>query len=357
MAALSAPLASLPLLSLLIGLPLVGALLLGLLPARQARSFALGVGLVEAVLACGVVWGINPEQAGFQWLEQGRWIPTLHLQYLLGVDGLSALFLPLSALLFVGLVLASTGVQRLPQLYFALLLALEGITIGIFSALDLLLFFLFWELTLIPLYFLVSLWGIGPQRRFAATQYTLWMLGGGVLLLFGFLLVATGHGDWPAATDGFRAPAALLFDLPTLLATPLPVERQWPVFLLLLMGFAVKTPVVPLHIWLPTVAMEGPVVVVAMMTGLKLGAYGLIRFALPLAPQVAQEWYGVLAGWGVGGIFYGGLLALVQSNLRRLLAFASISHVGFVLLGLSTFTVQGVQGALLQLLNFTLIAS
>lgn len=347
-------LAGLPLLSLLIGLPLGGAVLIGWLPGRFVWSTALGIAVLEGVLACGVVWGFNPEQAGFQWVEQAVWIPSVPLHYRLGVDGLSALFLPLSALLFIGLLLASSGVRQMPRLYFALLLALEGMTIGIFCALDLVLFFLFWELTLIPLYFLVSVWGIGPQRRFAATQYTLWMLGGGVLLLFGFLLA--GSGVEGVATDPGGMLPAFLFDLPARLAAPLSVDRQWPVFLLLFLGFAVKIPVVPFHVWLPTLAMEGPVVVAAMMTGLKLGGYGLIRFALPLAPQVAQEWHGVLVALGLVGIFYGGLIALVQSNLRRLLAFSSISHVGFVLLGLSTLTVQGVQGAILQLFNFTMVS-
>ena len=344
-----------PLLSVLIFWPLVTAALLWLLPPRQARSMAVGAAVVETVLACRVVWGIHPEQAGFQWLERADWIMTVNAHYLLGVDGFSALFLFLSAVLFLGMVLAS-GVREMPRLYFALLLLLEGITIGIFCALDTLLFFLFWELTLIPIYFLISLWGVGPQRRFAAAQYTLLMLGGGVVLLFGLLLAAMEQAGLQAGSGGAILSSVLVFDLPTLLATPLPVDRQLPLFFLLLVGFAVKTPVVPLHVWLPTLAMEGPVAVVAMMTGLKLGAYGLLRFALPLAPHAAREWSWLLAGLGVVGIFYGGLAALAQTNLRRLLAFSSISHVGLVLLGLSTLTVQGVQGAMLQLLNFTMIA-
>ena len=347
---------ALPLLSLLIGLPCVAASLLWLLPPRHARSLAVAAAVMELLLACVVVGSIHPEQPGFQRLEQAVWIPTVHVQYLLGVDGLSALFLPLSALLFLGILLSAGRQHLLPRLYFALLLLLEGISIGIYCALDTLLFFLFWELTLIPLYFLITVWGIGPQRRFAANQYTLWMLTGGVALLFGFLLLAMGHADLQVESGGAMLPAALVFDLPTLLATPLSVDRQWPIFLLLLIGFAVKTPVIFLHTWLPTLAMEGPVAVLAVMTGLKLGGYGLLRFALPLAPQVAQACYWLLAGLGVVGIVYGGLAALAQTNLRRLLAFSSIHHVGLVLLGFSTFTLQGVQGAVLQLLNFTMVA-
>ncbi|MBF0459953.1 MAG: NADH-quinone oxidoreductase subunit M [Magnetococcales bacterium] len=347
--------AALPVLSLLIGMPLVAAGLLWWWPPQQARALAVAVAVVECLLACGVVAGVNPEQAGFQWVERAAWLPMVNGHYLLGVDGLSALFLPCSAVLFLCMVLSS-GVQTWPRFYFALLLALEGITVGIFCALDTLLFFLFWELTLLPIYFLVSLWGIGPHRRFAATQYTLWMLAGGVLLLVGFLLAALGQAGLAAGSGGSFALSALVFDLPTLLATPLPIDRQWPIFFLLLLGFAVKTPVIPFHVWLPMLAMEGPVAVVAMMTGLKLGAYGIIRFALPLAPQVASKYSWLLAGLGVVGIYYGGLAALAQTNLRRLLAFSSISHVGLVLLAVASLTVQGVQGAILQLLNFTLVA-
>ncbi|MEO5341239.1 MAG: NADH-quinone oxidoreductase subunit M [Magnetococcus sp. MYC-9] len=344
-----------PLLSLLIGLPVFAAALIGLLPSRHAQTLAVAAALLEGVLACGAVVGVTPGQTGFHWLERADWIPTVNAHYLLGVDGLSVLFLPLSALLFLGMLL-SFRVHVMPRLYFALLLILEGLSIGIYCALDTLLFFLFWELTLVPLYFLVSLWGIGPQRRFAASQYTLLMLAGGVMLLFGFLLAAVDHAALSGGVSGALLPASLVLDLPTLLSTPLSVERQWPVFLLLLVGFAVKTPVIPLHTWLPSLAMEGPVAVLAMMTGLKLGGYGLLRFALPLAPHAAQEGFWLLSGLGVVGMIYGGLAALAQTNLRRMLAFSSISHVGLVVLGLSTFTVQGVQGALLQLLNFTLIA-
>ncbi|MEO5363062.1 MAG: NADH-quinone oxidoreductase subunit M [Magnetococcus sp. DMHC-8] len=344
-----------PLLSLLVFWPPMAAAMLWLWPAHQARRLATGAAVVELVLAGEVVRGLNPAQAGFQWLEQAAWLPTVNAHYLLGVDGLSVLFLPASALLFLAMTLASE-LQSMPRLYCALLLLLEGMTMGIFCALDTVLFFLFWELTLVPIYFLVSLWGVGPQRRFAATRYTLLMLAGGVVLLFGFLLVALEQAALRAGPGGLVVPAMLVFDLPTLLANPLPVDRQWPILLLLVLGFAIKIPVVPFHVWLPTLAMEGPVAVVAMMTGLKLGAYGLLRFALPLVPHAAREWSWLLAGMGVVGLFYGGLAALAQTNLRRLLAFASISHVGLVLLGLSTLTVQGVQGAVLQLLNFTVIA-
>ena len=178
------------------------------------------------------------------------------------------------------------------------------------------------------------------------------MLTGGVPLLFGFLLLAFNH----AGTASGGMTHALLFSYPELLVSPLPAELQTAVFFLLLLGFAVKAPIFPLHTWLPTVAMEGPASIAAIMTGLKLGVYGLIRFMVPLAPAAAQEFHWLLAGLGVIGILYGALLALIQTNLRPMLAFSSLSHVGLVLLGISAFTLQGIQGALFQLLNFTVVA-
>lgn len=343
-----------PLLGLTVGWPLLAAALLVLVPdPRRARMVALAAALVEVALTIAVLAVFDRGQAGFQLVEQAAWIPPLNVHWNLGVDGLSVLFLPLTALLFLGVVVAGwTGVRVMPRLHFALLLMLEGVTLGIFCALDTLLFFLFWELTLIPIYFLVGLWGIGPNRRHAASKYTLLMLGGGLPLLFGFVLIAFHQ----AALAGAPVPGGLVFDLPWLLAHPLPVPLQYSVLALLLLGFALKTPVFPLHTWLPTLAMEGPASVAAVMTGIKLGAYGIIRFVVPLAPQAAQDFHWLLAGLGAVGIVYGALGALVQTNLRRMLAYSSVSHVGLVVLGIASFDMQGLQGAVFQLLNFTVVA-
>ncbi len=347
--------AGFPLLSLLLLTLPLGALLIWLGPdPHKARWIALTTALVDLGLAMTLVSRFDSAQSGFQLVEQSGWIPTLNIQYLVGVDGISVLFLPLTVLLFIGVIAASwTSVRSMPRLYYTLLLLLESATLGIFCSLDLVLFFLFWELTLIPLYFLISLWGLGPNRRYAAVKYTLFMLAGGVPLLFGFLLLAFNHADF----SGAGIPAGLIWDYRELLHTPLPHGLEVTVFILLLLGFAVKTPVFPLHTWLPVVGMEGPASVAALMTGLKLGAYGLIRFAVPLAPGAAQELHWLLAGLGVIGILYGALAAMAQTNLRRMLAYASISHVGLVLLGIASFNLQGIQGALFQLLNFTLVAS
>ena len=238
------------------------------------------------------------------------------------------------------------------RLYYSLLLLLESATLGIFCALDGILFMLFWEMTLMPIYFLVSFWGLGPNRRFAAVKYTLFMLAGGIPLIFGFVLIAFSHAEIAGSF-----PAGLTFDYLEWLNTPLPLDVQKQVFLLLLLGFAFKIPIVPFHTWLPVMAMQGPVAITATIVGLKLGAYGIIRYVVPLAPQAAQEFAWLLATLGAIGILYGAITAMAQTNLRRMLAFASISHVGLVVLGIASFTQQGLQGAIFQLLNFVVISS
>jgi NADH-quinone oxidoreductase subunit M len=343
-----------PILSLMLMTPLLGILLIWLAPdAARARWIALGTSMLDLLLALILVAGFDADSGGFQRVEQHDWIPTLHIHYLVGVDGVSVLFLPLTILLFLGVILASwTNAGKMLRLFYSLLLLLQSATLGIFCALDTVLFFLFWELALVPPYFLVSLWGIGPNRRYAAVKYTLFMLMGGVPLLFAFLLLAFNH----AALAGIGIPGGLTFDYPTLHQTPLPPHLEMVVFSLLLLGFAVKTPLFPLHTWLPVLAEEGPVGIAALMTGIKLGAYGLIRFAVPLAPNAAGELHWLLAGLGVVGVLYGGLAALAQTNLRRMLAFSSMSHVGLVVLGIASFNLQGIQGALFQLANFMVVA-
>ncbi|WP_456408142.1 complex I subunit 4 family protein [Thiolapillus sp.] len=344
----------LPLLSLLLLSMPVAAILIWLAPdPRQARWIALGTTVMDLALVLVLLAGFDSASPDYQFVEQAQWIPSLNVQYLVGVDGISMLFLPFTILLFMGVILASwNSIHNMPRLYFALLLLLESLTLGIFVSMDVVLFFLFWELSLAPLYFLVSLWGVGPNRRYAAVKYTLLMLAAGVPLLFGFLLLGFAHAD----SVSMAVPQGLAFDYPTLLTLHLPHGLEMTVFFLLLTGFLVKTPAFPFHTWLPVVSMEGPAAVAALMTGLKLGAYGIIRFVVPLAPNLSQEFHWLLAGLGVVGILYGAVLAIAQTNLRQMLAYSSISHVGLVLLAIASLNQTGVQGAIFQLLNFTLVA-
>ena len=336
--------------SLLLLCPIVGiALLWTSQNLYFVRAIALTTSLFCLLLSLMLLHDFDTQYSGFQFIENIPWIPSLNVNYSVGVDGLSILFLPLTSLLFSGVIVSSwTGTRTLPRLYFTLLLLLFCATLGIFVALDTMLFLFFWEMTLAPVYFLISLWGVGPNRRYAAVKYTLFMMAGGVALIFAFIILAMN-----ASTD--NVPAQLAFDYVTLLNTPISFEVQTTVFFLLLLGFGAKAPIFPFHTWLPTIAMEGPVSVAAIMTGLKLGAYGFIRFMVPLAPDAATHYHWLLAGLGVIGILYGAIVALNQSNLRRMLAYSSISHVGLVVLGIASFNIQGIQGSIFQLLNFSII--
>jgi NADH-quinone oxidoreductase subunit M len=346
--------ANFPLLSLLIITLPVGGALIWLWPNDgHARWIALATALADLLLSLTVLFQFDADMAGFQLIERAEWIPSINAQYQVGVDGISVLFLPLTVILFLGVILSSWhSITHMQRLYYSLMLLLESATLGIFCALDGILFMLFWEMTLIPIYFLVSFWGIGPNRRFAAVKYILFMLAGGIPLIFGFLLLAFSHAEIAGSL-----PSGLTFDYLEWINTPLPLEIQKQIFMLLMLGFAFKIPVVPLHTWLPLMAMQGPISVTATIVGLKLGAYGVIRHVVPLAPQAAEEYGWLLATLGAIGILYGAITALAQTNLRRMLAFSSISHVGLVLLGIAAFTQQGLQGAIFQLLNFVIISS
>jgi len=341
-----------PWLSALIFLPLAGAILTLCFPAvSTARLIAVITAIVETALALIVYVSFDHLRGGeFQFMEQAMWIPGLNIQYLLGIDGISVLFLPATAVLATIAIVASWhSVDRLHGFYFAMMLVLLAVTMGIFMALDTMLFFLFWELTLPPIYFLVSLWGIGPERRRAAMKYTMYMMFGGIPLLFAFILLALNVSD-PTSQ-------VLTFSLPQLLASPVASHLQPLLFGLLVLGFAAKAPLFPFHTWLPTIAMESPAQLTALLVGLKLGVYGLLRFALPLAPEAAVNYAWLLGICGALTLLYAAFIALHQTNLRRMLAYASISHVGLVVMGVASLNNQGIQGAVFQLLNFTMIAS
>ena len=346
---------TIPILSLIILLPIFGAIVVSATRnIKLAKKLGVFFAGIELLITGVVVAQFNVDSYDFQLVEHYPWIPTLKIEYLIGIDGISVLFLPMSALLTLTAIISSwNSVQNQARLHVALLLALEGVTLGVFLALDMGLFFLFWELTLPPIFFLIGLWGIGSGRRSAAIKYTLFMLFGGVPLLFAIIILAVNHAN----AVGSTIYEGLSFSLPVLLQTPVPDDLQALVFLLLLLGFAVKAPLVPFHTWLPTIAMEGPTQLTALLTGLKLGVFGIIRFAMPLAPSAAVQYSWVLGILGAITLVYSALIALQQTNLRRLLAYSSISHVGLVIIGITSLNMQGIQGAIFQLLNFTMIAS
>ncbi len=324
---------------------IIGAGFSLLAPAQKVRWVALAANLVTLIIAVIITTGFDSQLSGFQYVEKHEWISTLNINFFLGIDGISVLFLPATALLFTVVTLSSwNNIQTQRRAYFALMLILEFSIIGVFVALDTINFILFWEMTLIPLYFLLSLWGVGANRRYAGMKYVLFMMSGGLPLLFAFVLLAI-------QTDG-----STVFEYTELIKISKDSPYQTAIFFLLLFGFGVKTPLFPMHTWLPVIAQEGHPGTIATIVGLKLGAYGLLRFMIPMAPDAAQNYQWLLIGLGIIGVIYGAVAALSQTNIRRMLAFSSISHVGMVVLGIATFSLQGIQGAIFQLLNFTIVS-
>ena len=335
-----------PILSVLLFLPLAAALVLRVIrDSTTAYTIALGVGVTELALALLVWLRFTPDVSDMQFVEHVPLIPALGVGYHIGVDGISVLFLPATALLgLLAVMYAETSSRGDTGGYLSAMLMFEGIMIGAFVSLDLLMFWFYFVAELYPSWLLITRWGTGEKRVEAARAYVGTMLVGSGAMLVGMVMLATSY----ASVTG----SGVTFDYVRLLSAEVPGPAQATMFFLICIGLAVKAPVFPLHTWMPKVLEQGPIVGMSVfLVGIKLGTYGLLRFAIPLFPQAAAEWVWLLAMLGVIGMVYGALIALVQTNLRRLLAFASLSHMGVVMIGLCSLNVEGFQGGLLQMLN------
>ena len=303
-------------------------------------------------MAIFVLMRFVPGSAAMQFVEHVPWIPALGISYHLGVDGISVLFVGLTAFLTVLVVMCTPGrpAFALTKPYMMALLALETRPWGVFVSLDLILFFVFWELMLIPSYFLIKLWGGGAERHYAALKYVLYTLLGSVLMLVGIVLLDINFHD-DAVTPHMDQPYS--FDLLELLAVPVPLHQQMLIFWLMFMGFAFKAPVFPFHTWLPDALLEGPIGMAVVLAGIKLGTFGFMRFSIPLLPEASKSAtvVSVMMGLGLAAIVYGAIMALIQPDFRRLLAYSSISHLGFIVIGLFALNYQGLQGSLLTMIN------
>ncbi|MBN1657363.1 MAG: NADH-quinone oxidoreductase subunit M [Anaerolineae bacterium] len=336
-----------PLLSILILVPLAGAVITLAVGRRRqvAQVWALVVSLATLALA-GTVWALfNYGRGGMQFVDRVPWVETLGISYYVGVDGISLWLLLLTAFLVPVAIIASwRSVSHWPaedvRAYFFWLLALETGVLGVFAAVDMVLFFIFWEAMLVPAYFLIGRWG-GERRMYATVKFFLYTMAGSALMLVAILVLAA---------LGFQQTGEMTFDRLALEALPLGLDAQIWLFLAFALAFAVKAPVWPFHSWLPPAYVEAPTPVTILLAGLlsKMGIYGLIRFCIPLFPDalaVARPWIWPLV---VVGIVYASLVALVQSDLKRLIAYSSMAHVGIIVAGVLAANVQGVQGALLQ---------
>ena len=341
-----------PILTCILFLPVVGAAVLWLLDDEdKVRISALAIALVELVLCIFVLIRFIPESAAMQFSEHVPWIPALGISYHLAVDGISVLFVGLTAFLSVLIIIYSWDtIRHQVKLYMMALLALETTMLGVFLSIDLILFFVFWELMLIPSYFLIKLWGGGAERHYAALKFVLYTLLGSVFMLVGIALLDINYHQWATLR---HMEQTYSFDLLELLSVPIPLSQQILIFWLLFLGFAFKAPVFPFHTWLPVVLLEGPIGMAVVLGGLKLGTFGFIRFSIPLLPDASksQTVVSILMALGLAAILYGAIMALVQQDLRRLLAFSSISHLGFVVIGLFSLNFQGLQGSLLTMIN------
>ncbi|MER3461278.1 MAG: Fe-S-binding domain-containing protein, partial [candidate division GAL15 bacterium] len=327
-------------LSALVFTPLAGALLLALLPRRDGllRGVALAATLVPLALAAVLFWQAPRGEPGFWLRERAPWVAPLGIGYHLGVDGISLPLVVLAAFLFpVALVGTWDAVRTRVKEYLVLLLLLETAVLGTFLALDLVLFYVFWEAVLVPMYFLIGLWG-SERRAYAALKFFLFTMAGSVLMLLAiaglYLLAGT-------------------FDFLQLVNVSLPRPAQAWLFAAFAVAFAIKVPLFPLHTWLPDAHTEAPTAGSVILAGvlLKMGTYGLVRFGLTLFPQAAQDAAALFLALGVVGILYGAAVAYAQADVKRLVAYSSVSHLGLVVLGTFAFNPQGLSGALLQMVN------
>jgi NADH-quinone oxidoreductase subunit M len=348
---------ALPILTIVTFLPLLGAIVVAILPSSMTRQVALGFALATWVVSLLLLIGYLPGRPGqqFQYVEQADWIGVFGIQYKLGVDGLSAALVVLTTTItWVSLLASWRPIQTRIKEFMISFLILEVGLIGVFLALDLFLFYIFWEVVLVPMYLIIGIWG-GANRIYATIKFVLYTLAGSLLMLVAIL--ATGF-SYQAANGGSWVGA---FDFVTLrdfaATTGFGPALQVGAFLAFFLAFAIKVPMFPFHTWLPDAHTEAPTAGSVLLASimLKLGAYGLMRFAVPLFPDAAHTFAPVIIVLSLIAIIYGAIVALVQPDLKRLVAYSSVSHMGFVTLGLFVFTQQGVEGSILQMVNHGLI--
>ncbi len=332
-----------PYLSLAIWLPIAfGALVLAVgndSRAALARRLALLGSIVSLLVTFPLVSQFDPAAHGMQFIEKSAWIARFNIFYHLGIDGLSLWFVPLTAFITVIVVIAGWEViERRVSQYMGAFLILSGVMIGVFCALDAVLFYVFFEATLIPMFIIIGVWG-GPRRVYAALKFFLYTFLGSLLMLVALIYLY------------FQANGS--FDIQAWHKLPLALNVQIPVFLAFLIAFAVKVPMWPVHTWLPDAPVEPPTgaSVVLAQTMLKTRGYGFLRFSLPIAPDASHSLSGLMIALSLIAVIYIGLVALVQADMKKLVAYSSIAHMGFVTLGFFVFSDMGVQGGLMQMIS------
>ncbi len=340
-----------PILSVIVFLPIAGALIALALPHRVAWGWSLVVALADLAFALALIPLTQTSGAGYQFIERVRWLPELGISYSLGVDGLSLFLLSLNGLItLVALIASWPQAQSGDRVrsYVALMLLLAGAMQGVFLATNVFLFYIFWELMLIPAYLLVGMFG-GPRRAYAAIKFVLYTSIGSLLMLVGVI--------WLGVVVTSNAGVAFTLDLPTLLRLGVPASAQGALFLAFMAAFAVKSGLFPLHGWAPDAYVEAPAPVAAVIAGVmaKTAIYGMLRLVAPLFPLAMHTYFPLIGTLAVIGILYFALQALVSNDFKRLLAYVSLSHMGVIVLGVFALNAQGIQGAILQMVNHGII--
>lgn len=340
-----------PMLSVIIFTPIVGALIALALPRRAAWGWGVLVALIDLALALALLPMTSLGAVGYQFVESVRWLPDLGISYSLGVDGLSLFLLSLNGLItLVALIASWPQAQRGDRMrgYIALMLLLAGAMQGVFLATNVFLFYIFWELMLVPAYLLVGMFG-GQRRAYAAIKFVLYTAVGSLLMLIGII--------WLGFEVSSSSATSFTLDLPTLLAVGVPAAAQPALFFAFMAAFAVKAGLFPLHGWAPDAYVEAPAPVTAVVAGVmaKAGIYGMLRIVAPLFPLAMRDYFPLIGTLAVVGILYFALQALVSNDFKRLLAYVSLSHMSVIVLGVFALNAQGIQGAILQMVNHGII--
>ncbi len=331
-----------PVLSTLIFFPLIAAVVLFFLKnERTIKVFTLLVSLIECVLALPIVFGFE-STAKFQFVEKHAWIEPWNIFYFLGIDGISVLLIFLTVLLLPICVLCSWRYigKRIKEFNFCLLLMTTA-CLGIFSALDFVLFYIFWEAMLIPMYLIIAVWG-GPKRRYASIKFFLYTLAGSTLFLAAIVALFIKTGT---------------FSIPELMQHQYSFQFQAWIFLAMALAFAIKVPMYPFHTWLPAAHVEAPTAGSVLLASilLKMGTYGFLRFCLPITPAASEYFAPLMIALAIISIIVGSLLALGQSDMKKLIAYSSVAHMGFVTLGIFVFALRGIEGAIMHMVNHGVI--
>ena len=338
-------------LSVILLLPLLGALLVALCRSEErVKWIALFFTGLELLLTLYVMFNFDPAKGGFQFVDYGHWITDLSVMYKVGVDGLSIVMLFMTTLItFVAVPSAWNYIKEKKKLFYALLLLLETAMVGVFISLDLLLFYIFWEVMLIPMALIIGIWG-GEKRIYSALKFFIYTFAGSIFLLIGMIVLVILYGS---ATGNYT------FDITELTKLSLPLEVQKWLFWAFFIAFAVKVPVWPFHTWLPDAHVEAPTPGSVILAGilLKMGTYGFLRFSLPLFPEAFKLYAPIVFILGIIAIIYTALVALVQEDVKKIVAYSSVSHMGFVMIGMFSLNVQGVEGAIFQMLNHGLVSA